>query len=227
MNIDIITLFPEMFKVSHASHGGPLGMSIVKRAMNKKLVQITTYDLRKWAMDKRGTVDDRPYGGGTGMLLRPEPIFSAVKEIKDKHLNTRVVLLDAGGKIYNQKKAMEYSKLDQLILICGHYEGVDYRVHEHLADEVISIGNFVATGGEIPAMLVTDSLVRLLPGVLEKEEATVIESFSDEMTLEYPQYTRPEEFLGYKVPDVLLSGNHKDIDDWRNKMSVLRTKTNR
>ncbi|MDP3982919.1 MAG: tRNA (guanosine(37)-N1)-methyltransferase TrmD, partial [bacterium] len=204
MNIDIITLFPEMFTVPHASHGGPLSMSIIKRAVDKKLVQITIYNLRNWALDKRGTVDDKPYGGGPGMLLRPEPIFNAVKDIKTK-ANTRVVLLDAGGELYNQKRAAGYSKIDQLILICGHYEGVDYRVHEHLADEVISIGNFVVTGGEIPAMLIADSVTRLIPGVLEKEEATAVESFTDEKLLEYPQYTRPEIYHGYMVPGILLS----------------------
>ena len=128
---------------------------------------------------------------------------------------------------YNQKKAAEYSKLDQLILICGHYEGVDYRVHEHLADEIISIGNFVLTGGEIPAMLIADSVTRLIPGVLEKEEATTIESFSDEMTLEYPQYTRPEIYQGHKVPEILLSGDHAKIDNWRKEESIKRTEVNR
>ncbi|NCN58700.1 tRNA (guanosine(37)-N1)-methyltransferase TrmD [Candidatus Roizmanbacteria bacterium CG22_combo_CG10-13_8_21_14_all_38_20] len=230
MNIDIITLFPKMFS-------GPFEESIVQRAQDKKLVQITIYDLRNWALDKRGTVDDKPYGGGTGMLLRPEPIFDVVKDIKSKSptshfvkgrtLNTRVVLLDAGGELYNQKKAAEYSKLDQLILICGHYEGVDYRVHEHLADEIISIGNFVLTGGEIPAMLIADSVTRLIPGVLEKEEATTIESFSDEMTLEYPQYTRPEIYQGHKVPEILLSGDHAKIDNWRKEESIKRTEVNR
>lgn len=210
---------------------GPFGSSIVKRALVKKLVRIKLHYLRQWALDKRGTVDDRVYGGGTGMLLRPEPIFDAVKSIQnqvlDTELKSKVVLLDAGGKPYNQKQAVDYSKLDQLILICGHYEGIDYRVHEYLADGVVSIGNFVVTGGEIPAMLVTDSVVRLIPGVLEKEEATKIESFAAGEQLEYPQYTRPEEYRGYKVPKVLLSGNHGEIDSWRRQMSIKRTKINR
>lgn len=220
MKIEIVTLFPEMFV-------GPFGESIVKRALVKNLVQITTFDLRKWALDKRGTVDDRPYGGGTGMLLRPEPIFAAIEEIRDNKLKSKVVLLDAGGESYNQKRAMDYSKLDQLILICGHYEGVDYRVHKHLADDVISVGDFVVTGGEIPAMLVADSVVRLIPGVLEKEDATVIESFTKKGLLEYPQYTRPEVYQDYKVPEVLLSGNHAKIDSWRKESSIKRTMTNR
>lgn len=228
MRIDIITLFPEMFE-------GPFRESIVQRAQDKKLVQITTYDLRKWALDKRGTVDDKPYGGGTGMLLRPEPIFVAVSSlIKNPVLNKpknrvlrKVVLLDAGGKMYSQKHASDYSKLDQLILICGHYEGIDYRVHEHLADEVISIGSFVVTGGEIPAMLIADSVTRLLPGVLEKEDATTIESFTQEGLLEYPQYTRPEIYQGHRVSEILLSGDHAKIDSWRKESSIKRTKANR
>ena len=230
MNIDIITLFPKMFS-------GPFEESIVQRAQDKKLVQITIYNLRNWALDKRGTVDDKPYGGGAGMLLRPEPIFNAVSSIKHQNpvinniknrvLNSKVVLLDAGGELYNQKRAAGYSKIDQLILICGHYEGVDYRVHEHLADEVISIGNFVVTGGEIPAMLIADSVTRLIPGVLEKEEATAVESFTDEKLLEYPQYTRPEIYQGYKVPEILLSGNHAKINSWKEAEGVKRTQTNR
>ena len=230
MNIDIITLFPKMFS-------GPFEESIVQRAQDKKLVQIKLHDLRRWALDKRGTVDDKPYGGGPGMLLRPEPIFNAVSSIKHQNpvinniknrvLNSKVVLLDAGGELYNQKRAAGYSKIDQLILICGHYEGVDYRVHEHLADEVISIGNFVVTGGEIPAMLIADSVTRLIPGVLEKEEATAVESFTDEKLLEYPQYTRPEIYQGYKVPEILLSGDHAKINSWREVEGVKRTQANR
>ena len=230
MNIDIITLFPKMFS-------GPFEESIVQRAQDKKLVQIKLHDLRRWALDKRGTVDDKPYGGGAGMLLRPEPIFNAVSSIKHQNpvinniknrvLNSKVVLLDAGGELYNQKRAAGYSKIDQLILICGHYEGVDYRVHEHLADEVISIGNFVVTGGEIPAMLIADSVTRLIPGVLEKEEATAVESFTDEKLLEYPQYTRPEIYQGYKVPEILLSGDHAKINSWREVEGVKRTQANR
>lgn len=225
MTIDILTLFPGMFM-------GPFDESIVKRAQDKKIAQIHIHNLRQWAIDIRGTVDDKPYGGGVGMVLRPEPIFRAVHAIKKK-LQKKVVLLDAGGKLYTQRKAEKYSKLDHLILICGHYEGVDYRVHKHLADEVISIGDYIVTGGEIPAMVITDSIVRLIPGVLIKKEATAKESFSQlkipkvPLAVEYPQYTRPEIFNNRKVPDVLLSGNHAQIEKWRSKQAMIRTKKNR
>lgn len=210
MTFDIITLFPDMFS-------GPFAQSIVKRAQDKKLVEINLHDLRKWAIDQRGSVDDRPYGGGVGMIMRVEPIFSALQSIKSK----RVVLLDARGATFTQVKAREYSKLNQLTLVCGHYEGIDERVREHLVDETISIGNYVLTGGEIPAMVITDAVTRLIPGVLEKPEAIEIESFSSHQNLEpshyleFPQYTRPEEFNGWKVPEILLSGNHKEIEKWR------------
>lgn len=240
MKIDIITLFPDMFQ-------GPFDESILRRAQNKSLVSITIHNLRDWALDERGTVDDRPYGGGIGMLLRPEPIFHAVEEISNRYSGfisesknrkalkqvqgngSKIVLLDAGGTPYTQKRAVEYSKLDHLILICGHYEGVDYRVHEHLADEVISTGDYVVTGGEIPAMIVADSVIRLLPGVLEKEDATEIESFSADHSsrVEFPQYTRPENFNSLKVPEILLSGNHAAIEKWRKKESEKRTTQNR
>lgn len=205
MTFDIITLFPEMF-------GGPLGQSIIKRALDKSLVEINYHDLRKYAIDERGSVDDRPYGGGVGMILHIEPIDKALQTIK----SSKVVLLDARGETFSQKKALEYSKLDQLTLICGHYEGVDERVKENLIDEAISIGNYVLTGGEIPAMVIVDAVTRLIPGVLEKPEATIIESFTDGV-LEFPQYTRPEEYKGWKVPEILLSGNHKEIAKWRRK----------
>src|SRR3989344_2394198 len=236
MKIDIIPLFPDMFR-------GPFDESILRRAQDKLLVKIRIHNLRKWSLNERGTVDDRPYGGGTGMLLRPEPIFDAVREIRDlrfknndlrikkesKIINhkSKIILLDAGGSVYTQQKAQEYSKLDNLILICGHYEGVDYRVHEHLADDVISIGDYVLTGGEIPAMVVIDSVVRLLPGVLHKEEATSLESFQPSSLLEYPQYTRPEKCNDYVVPEILLKGHHGQIDTWRKEQSLKRTRSNR
>lgn len=204
MIIDIITLFPEMF-------AGPFDQSIIKRAQDKNLVKINYHNLRDWAIDERGSVDDKPYGGGVGMVLRIEPIFNALKTIK----NTKVVLLDARGETFSQKKAVEYSKLDQITFICGHYEGVDERV-KNLVDESISIGNYILTGGEIPTMVVIDAISRLIPGVLSKEEATQIESFSTpDSGLEYPQYTRPEKFHGWKVPEILLSGNHGEIKKWR------------
>ncbi len=226
MRIDIITLFPKMFS-------GPFDESIVKRAVDKKLVEIHITNLRDFAIDKRGTVDDKPYGGGVGMVLRPEPIFEAVTNIKKtmKQLSGRTILLSASGKQYNQKKALEFSKIDQLILICGHYEGVDQRVVDHLANEEISIGDYVLTGGEIPAMVIVDSVIRLLPGVLTKSDATKHESFSPSLEIptakllvEYPQYTRPQEFHGFKVPEVLLSGHHKDIEKWRQDQALKKTR---
>jgi len=226
MKVDILTLFPAMFQ-------GPFDESIVKRAQKKKLVKIQIHNLRDWAIDKRGTIDDRPYGGGAGMILRVEPIYNALKALKKlKAKNSKVILLSPKGETFNQKKAQELSKLDEIILICGHYEGFDERIR-NFVDEEISIGNFVLTGGEIPAMAITDAVVRLLPGVLKKEEAIAVESFSPILKklvkksspnyqlptasyyLEYPQYTRPEDFHGLKVPKVLLSGNHQKIQEWK------------
>jgi len=228
MKIDILTLFPSMFK-------GPFEESIIKRAQNKGLVEIKIHNLRKWAVDKRGTVDDRPYGGGTGMILMIEPIYKALKELKSKvkSQKLKVILLDPRGKVFNQKIAQKLSKEQHLIFICGHYEGVDERVREHLVDEVISIGDYILTGGELPTMVVIDTVIRLLPGVLEKPEATKEESFSHyddtyyhikKYLLEYPQYTRPENFMGWKVPKVLLLGNHQKIADWRKKKAEELTK---
>lgn len=241
MRIDIITLFPEMFQ-------GPFDQSIMKRAREKGLVKIEIHNLRKWAEDKHKTVDDRPYGGGVGMVLMVEPIHQALQDVKHKtpaslerkrgeqNAKRRTMLLDPGGKPFTQKKAEELSRLDHLILLAGHYEGVDHRVREHLVDEEISIGDYILTGGELPAMVVVDAVVRLVPGVLEKPEATRLESFSPQLEtgkwkmenlLEHPQYTRPEDFMGWKVPEVLLSGNHKKIGEWRTKESIKRTKKNR
>ena len=206
MKIDILTLFPKMFE-------GPFRESIIKRAQDKDLVEINIYDVRKWGLDDRRTVDDRPYGGGPGMIMRIDVVNSALKELRTK--NSKVILLDAGGKTFNQERAMRLSKLGHIILIAGHYEGVDHRVHEHLVDEVISIGHYVLTGGEIPAMVLVDSIVRLIPGVVGKEESIIEESHSKPGYLEYPQYTRPEEYKGWGVPEVLLSGDHKKIKSWR------------
>lgn len=218
MRIDILTLFPAMFK-------GPFEESIIKRAQEKDLVEIKIHNLRDWAIDKRRTVDGKTYGGGTGMVLMVEPIYKALKVLKSKVKSpkSKVILLSPRGKLFNQKKVQELSGLDHLILICGHYEGVDERVSEHLVDEEISIGDYVLTGGEIPTMVVVDTVVRLLPGVLEKAQATKLESFSKEL-LEYPQYTRPENFRGWKVPEVLLSGDHKKIEEWRKQKAKEKTK---
>jgi len=204
MKIDILTLFPNMFSA--------LDESMILAAKKKGLVEINIHDLRKWAYDKRGSADDRPYGGGIGMLIRVDVIDNALKEIKTK--DSKVILLDAAGEKFVQKKAISLSKEKHLILICGHYEGLDHRVHEHLVDEIISVGDYVLTGGEIPAMIIADAVTRLIPGVLE-EEATQKESHSEEGVLEYPQYTRPDNYNGWQVPEILKSGNHAEIEKWR------------
>ena len=220
MRIDILTLFPKMFS-------GPFDESIVKRAQEKGLVEINIHDLRAYGEGERKTVDDRPYGGGVGMILRVDIIDKAVSDLKKESKGTKVVLLDAAGNKFTQAVAKGYSQAKHLILIAGHYEGFDHRVQEHLVDEVISIGDYVLTGGELPAMVVTDSVVRLIPGVLEKEGATELESFSTPNILEYPQYTRPEVYKDWKVPEVLLSGNHKEIEKWRKEESLKITAKNR
>ena len=212
MQIDILTLFPEMFT-------GPFDASIIKRAESRDLIKMEVNDLRKWGEGTRRNVDDRPYGGGVGMILRVDIIDTALKDLRTKQ--SKVILLDATGTRYTQQKAHELSKLDHIILIAGHYEGVDHRVHEKLVDEVISIGDYVLTGGEIPAMVLVDSVIRLIPGVLGKDESSVDESHKEPGYLEYPQYTRPEDYKGWKVPEVLLSGNHKNINDWRKEKSGL------
>lgn len=219
MKIDILTLFPKMFS-------GPFKESIIKRAVDKEFVKIDIHDLRKWTTDKHRSVDDRPFGGGVGMIMKVDVIEKAVRDLKSKSRalsTTKVILLDAGGKKFSQKKAMELSRLDHLIFIAGHYEGVDYRIHKYIADEIISIGDYILTGGEIPTMVLIDSIVRLVPGVIVKSEATKYESFYDNL-LEYPQYTRPEKYLEWKVPKVLLSGNHKEIEQWKKDQSITKTK---
>jgi tRNA (guanine37-N1)-methyltransferase len=225
MKIDILSLFPKMFK-------GPFAESIVKRAQEKELVEINIHNLRQWAKGKHRTVDDRPYGGGVGMVLMVEPIYKALKFLKKT--NSQTILLTPQGKTFNQKTAQNLAKKRHLVLICGHYEGVDERVRKHLVDKEISIGDYILTGGELPAMVITDTLVRLIPGVLEKSEAIQNESFSPTLQatdqnlqrlLEYPQYTRPESFQGWEVPQVLLSGNHAKIDRWRKDQSLKRTQS--
>lgn len=218
MKIDIITLFPEMFK-------GPFSESIVKKAQEKGLLKIKIHNLRKWTKDKHKTVDDHSFGGGVGMVLMIEPIYKAIKELKKKE--SKVILLTPQGKVFKQKKAEKLSKEKHLIFICGHYEGVDERIREKLVDEEISIGDYVLTGGELPAMVVIDSITRLIPGVLSKKEASQIESFSFKGLLEYPQYTRPSNFKGWKVPEILLSGNHKKINKWRDQKALEKTKKRR
>ena len=213
MKIDIVTLFPKMFE-------GPFAESMIYKAKLKNLVEINIHDLRKWGEGERRTVDDRPYGGGVGMLLRVDIVDACLKDLRKP--NSKVVLMDAGGEKFTQQKAIDFSKEKHLIILAGHYEGFDHRVHEHLVDEIISIGDFILTGGEIPAMAITDAIVRLLPGVLEKEGAKEIESFSENL-LEFPQYTRPDEYQGWKVPDILKTGHHKEIENWRKQEALKKT----
>jgi tRNA (guanine37-N1)-methyltransferase len=206
MKIDILTLFPEMFT-------GPFDYSIVKRARENKTVEINVHNLRDWATDKYKSVDDHPYGGGAGMVMRVDIIDRAIESLRSP--NTKVILLDAAGEKYSQKKAIQLSKERHLVFICGHYEGVDHRVHEKIADQVISVGDYVLSGGEIPTMTIIDSITRLLPGVLGNADSLAEESHNVEGTTEYPQYTRPFEYKGWKIPEVLLTGNHKKISEWR------------
>lgn len=218
MRIDVLTLFPEMFT-------GVFQSSILGKAQGKGLVHLNALNFRDYSTSKHGTVDDTPYGGGGGMVLKPEPIFAAVEDLvaqSQSQSKPRVILMCPQGKPYNQALAHELSAQSHLVFICGHYEGYDERIREHLITDEISIGDYVLTGGEIPAMTVIDSVVRLLPGVLGNEQSAVTDSFSDGL-LEYPHYTRPPEFRGWKVPDVLLSGHHANITVWREKQSLLRT----
>lgn len=210
MKISILTLFPDMFR-------GPFDHSIIKRAADQNLITLEYVNIRDFAGDKYKSVDGHPYGGGVGMILRVDVVDRALKSIGKGYS----VLLDAGGSAYAQKNARDFSTKDHLILICGHYEGVDDRIRK-LVDEELSIGDYVLTGGEIPAMVVVDSVVRLLPGVL-KTDATIHESFTDNL-VEYPQYTEPREYKGMKVPDILLSGNHQKISSWRDTQAEKRTK---
>lgn len=214
MKFDIVTIFPEIFN-------SYFGESIIKRAQNAGAIEIKTHNLRDYTEDKHRNVDDTPYGGGAGMVMRVEPFYNAVEKIKAENsdLKKRVILFSAKGKRFTQKDAHRLAEYDQLIMLCGRYEGVDERVAEHVVDEEISIGDFVLTGGEIPAMLVLDGITRLLPGVLGNEQSAVIESHSEEGYLEFPQYSKPEDFKGWKVPNILLSGHHGEIEKWRNSQT--------
>lgn len=218
MRFDIITIFPEMFAPI-------LNESIIKRAQQKKKVAVRVHDLRAYTKDKHKKVDDRPFGGGPGMVMTPQPFFDAVKRIKGKRKG-KVILMSPSGKRLTQKLVRDLAKDKNLIVLCGHYEGVDERVREKLVDESISIGDYVLTGGEIPAMVLIDCVTRLLPGVVGKEASLTDESFEGGL-LEYPHYTRPANFRGVKVPDVLLSGNHLAIKKWRQEQSRRVTRRNR
>jgi tRNA (guanine37-N1)-methyltransferase len=216
MKIDVLTLFPEMFD-------GVFGSSILKKAEEKKAVSYNVVNFREYADNKHKTVDDYPYGGGAGMVLKPQPIFDAVTQLaEDSETKPKVILLCPQGERHSQRKAEELAKEDHLIFICGHYEGYDERIREHLVTDEISIGDFILTGGELGAMVVIDSIVRLLPEVLGNEESHMKDSFSTGL-LEHPHYTRPADFRGMKVPDVIISGNHKLVEEWRIKESLRRT----
>lgn len=217
MTIDVLTLFPAMF-------AGPLDESIIRRARDQGLLELRLHQLRDWTHDRHKTVDDRPFGGGPGMLMKPEPIFEAVASLRRE--GSRLVLLSPAGRRFDQTIARELAALPHLLLLCGSYEGVDERVREFLVDDELSIGDYVLTNGALPAMVIIDTVTRLLPGVLGDDASAHDESFSQDW-LEYPQYTRPADFRGMKVPEVLVSGNHAEIARWRAAQARLRTQQHR
>ncbi|MDO8658027.1 MAG: tRNA (guanosine(37)-N1)-methyltransferase TrmD [Candidatus Levybacteria bacterium] len=228
MKITILTLFPEMFE-------GPFNCSIIKRAIDKKIIEINIVNIRDFGLGKHKIVDDRPYGGGAGMVLRIDVIEKAIENVRctPSLCKEKIILLDPQGKKLNQKIVEKFSKIDHIIMICAHYEGVDERIRS-LVDEEISIGDYILTGGELPAMVLSDAIIRLIPKVLGKEESTQKESFREvlidqkkSLILEYPQYTKPEKFKGMNVPEILRSGNHQKIDTWRQSEALKRTKKRR
>jgi tRNA (guanine37-N1)-methyltransferase len=220
MKIDILTLFPEICRA-------PLSESIMKRAQENKIVDLRIHNLRDWTKDKHHIVDDAPFGGGQGMVMKPEPIFAAVEELKAQvDEKSKIILMSPAGRRFDHPMAERFSREPHLIVICGHYEGVDHRVIEHLVDLEISIGDYVLTNGAIAAVVLVDAIVRLLPGALGHEQSAADDSFSGGL-LEAPQYTRPAEFRDWKVPDVLVSGNHAEIAAWRKKEALRRTRENR
>ncbi len=239
MRFDIITIFPEFFT-------GPLDCGIVRRAREARLIETCVHDLREFTHDRHRTVDDRPFGGGAGMVLKPEPIFEAVESLvgeqAEKLPGTAIVLLSAAGNLFRQEMARRFAALERIVLLCGRYEGVDERVAEHLATDEISIGDFVLSGGELPAAMILDAVTRLIPGALGNEDSAVNESFSlsegamqgtlppsgrNHGVLDYPHYTRPQSFRGWDVPKVLMGGNHEEIRRWRRKKAQEKTRRNR
>jgi tRNA (guanine37-N1)-methyltransferase len=215
MKFDILTLFPGMFN-------GPLSESIVKRASEAGLIEIRLQDIRDYALDKHKTADDSPYGGGAGMVMKVEPLAACIEAVRRERPNARIILTTPRGRRFDQAKACELAKEEALLIICGRYEGVDERVSELFVDDEVSLGDFVMTGGELAAMVIVDAVSRLIPGVLGSAESVASDSFADGL-LEYPHYTRPLEFRGIKVPEVLLSGNHREIAEWRRRHSLLKT----
>ena len=249
MRFDLITIFPDFF-------AGPLDHGIVRRAKEAGIVQIHVQDLREFTKNRHRTVDDRPFGGGEGMVLKPEPLFEAVEKLQGRSVgdaaelrkpdsNTAILLMSAAGKLFTQETARRYARLERVILICGRYEGVDERVAEHLATEEICVGDYVLSGGELPAAIVVDAVTRLLPGAVGNEASTQNESFSETVDiaassgarhsplvtrhclLDYPHYTRPAEYRGWKVPEVLIGGNHAEVAKWRREQAVAKTRRNR
>ncbi len=220
MTFHVLTIFPEFFR-------GPFEFGVVARAVQTNRIQIRIHDLRQWTFDRHRSVDDRPFGGGEGMLMKPEPIFLAAQTIfPQKSDNKKVALMSAQGRLFDQATARRWSALDELLLICGRYEGVDERVAQNLVDEETSIGDFVVSGGELPAALIIDAVARLLPGVLGNEASSENESFSTGL-LDCPQFTRPADFRGQVVPEVLLGGNHEEIRRWRRETALAKTAKNR
>ncbi len=215
MRIEVLTLFPEIFS-------SPLEHSILGKALQKGLLNVNVRNIRDYAFDKHRQVDDRPFGGGSGMLMKPEPLAAAIDAVRGEVPGIRVILLTPQGTLFDQAKAGELASLESMALICGRYEGVDERIRKHWVDEELSIGDYVLSGGEFAALVVIDVIARLLPGVLGDKESCVEESFSDGL-LEYPQYTRPRNFKGYEVPEILLSGNHEAIRKWRRREALKRT----
>lgn len=216
MNYHVLTLFPEMILQG-------LNTSIIGRAIEKGILSLEAVNIRDYAGNRYGKVDDYPYGGGAGMVMQAEPVYAAVKDLEERMSHKpRVIYLTPQGRVFRQEMAVDFAKEEDLVFLCGHYEGIDERVLEEVVTDYVSIGDYVLTGGELPAMVMIDAISRMVPGVLSNGESGTIESFHDNL-LEYPQYTRPEEFMGKRVPDVLLSGHHGNVDKWRREQSVIRT----
>lgn len=218
LEIDLVTIFPKFFK-------GPLEESLIQKAQQKNLVKIKAHNLRDYTHDRHKTVDDKPFGGGPGMVMKPEPIFDCVEDIQKKGKSGWVIVMDPQGEPLTQKVAKKLATKKHLILLCGHYEGIDHRVKEHLADQEISVGDFITMGGEAPALCLIESVIRLIPGVIGNQESLAEETFEE--GLEYPQYTRPRDYRGWKVPDILVSGNHQEVKKWRNKIARDMTRKKR
>lgn len=216
MRIDILTAVPDVFE-------GPLNSSIIKRAQNKKKVEIVVHNIRDYAFNKHKQIDDKPFGGGAGMILKPEPFFECIEHLQSERKYDHIIFTTPKGKIFNQKAANKLSLQNNLMVIAGHYKDIDDRVREKFATDEISIGNFVLTGGELPSLLIIDAVVRLIPGVLNDSESALKDSFQDGEIIEAPSFTRPAEYRGMKVPEILLSGNEKQINDWKEQQSKLLT----